>query len=134
MWSYSQVWHTLLKLALSNRSSNQFQKHSGGQWLRWPQWATGIWGTVIIQILTHLCSFTSYRCGAFLECRLLRRSRLRELFLQVHSGRLLVGSCYDDYRGLWWHDVWCTHFTSSFSCHFIYTQYICFFFVLFFVL
>lgn len=50
------------------------------------------------------------RCGAILIGGILRGGRLREFVLQVHSGRVLVGRCHDDDRGLWWHDVWCTHF------------------------
>lgn len=42
-----------------------------------------------------------YRCGAILIGGILRGGRLREFVLQVHSGRVLVGRCHDDDRGLW---------------------------------
>lgn len=45
------------------------------------------------------------RCGAVFECRLLRGGWLRELFLQIHPRRVLVGRSHHDYRGLWRHDV-----------------------------
>lgn len=41
------------------------------------------------------------RCGAILVGGILRGGRLREFVLQVHSGRVLVGRCHDDDRGLW---------------------------------
>ncbi|XP_054012207.1 potassium voltage-gated channel protein Shaker isoform X9 [Hylaeus anthracinus] len=41
------------------------------------------------------------RCGAILIGGILRGGRLREFVLQVHSGRVLVGRCHDDDRGLW---------------------------------
>jgi len=41
------------------------------------------------------------RCGAILVSGILRGGRLREFILQVHSGRVLVGRCHDDDRGLW---------------------------------
>ncbi|XP_076287203.1 potassium voltage-gated channel protein Shaker isoform X5 [Lasioglossum baleicum] len=41
------------------------------------------------------------RCGAILIGSILRGGRFREFVLQVHSGRVLVGRCHDDDRGLW---------------------------------
>ncbi|XP_015180660.1 PREDICTED: potassium voltage-gated channel protein Shaker isoform X9 [Polistes dominula] len=41
------------------------------------------------------------RCGAIFIGGILRGGRLREFILQVHSGRVLVGRCHDDDRGLW---------------------------------
>ncbi|KAK0079119.1 hypothetical protein PV325_001704 [Microctonus aethiopoides] len=46
------------------------------------------------------------RCGAILLGGILRGGRLREFVLQVHSGCVLVGRCYDDDRGLWPVGVW----------------------------
>lgn len=61
------------------------------------------------QYVSHTVQM-NFRCGAILERGVLRRSRLREFLLQVHPGRILVGCCYHDDCGLWWHDVWCTQF------------------------
>lgn len=48
-----------------------------------------------------------FRRDLILKCRLLRRGRLGALFLQVHTGRLLVGSRHHDYCRIWWHEVKC---------------------------
>ncbi|KAK3918812.1 Potassium voltage-gated channel protein Shaker [Frankliniella fusca] len=45
------------------------------------------------------------RCGAVFECRILRGGWLRELFLQIHPRRVLVGRSHHDNRGLWRYDV-----------------------------
>ncbi|XP_034255867.1 potassium voltage-gated channel protein Shaker isoform X3 [Thrips palmi] len=45
------------------------------------------------------------RCGAVFECRILRGGWLRELFLQIHPRRVLVGRSHHDYRGLWRYDA-----------------------------
>lgn len=49
------------------------------------------------------------RCRPVFERRLLRRGWLREVLLQVHPRRVLVGGGDHDDRGLRRHDVWCTH-------------------------
>ncbi|KAE8752726.1 hypothetical protein FOCC_FOCC000466 [Frankliniella occidentalis] len=45
------------------------------------------------------------RCGAVFECRILRGGWLRELFLQIHPRRVLVGRSHHDNRGLWRYDA-----------------------------
>ena len=80
---------------------------------------SGLWWHEVT-FVSASCPPLSFRCGSLLECRLLRRSRLRELFLQVNSWCVLVGRSYDDNRGLWWHDVRCTQFSKRFSSYFFF--------------
>lgn len=55
-------------------------------------------------------SLLTFRCGALLECGLLRGGRIRKFLLQVYPWRVLVGRCNHDNSGIWGHDVWCTLF------------------------
>ena len=52
-------------------------------------------------IFLNAFSPLSCRCGAILLSGILRGGWLREFVLQIHSGRVLVGRCHDDDRGLW---------------------------------
>ena len=50
-----------------------------------------------------------FRGHTLLECCVLRRSRIRAVFLQVHPWCVLVGRSDHDYGGLWWHEVTKVH-------------------------